>query len=317
MRCLGLGLRAVAAAAWLALASAAADYDVLVYGGTPGGVQAALAAAHEGLTVLLVTPQPLLGGLMSGGLGNTDVGNRKAIGGASLAFFQAICRAYGRPDTEGCYTFEPHVAEGVFEALTRAAASRVTVRLDTTLAGVARGAAGGVASATFVPTAVAEAAPVFSLAVPALAAVADTVTARVFIDATYEGDLLAAAGIATAVGREGVAAYNESHAGVLAEPSKFGSHQFKVFVDAIDHATGLPLPFVSRDPPGAVGSGDAKVQAYVRPRWGAGYSRVAEPLRSQLVLRSRRSRARAVAAATHPRSPHPHPHGRNRTSASR
>lgn len=235
------------------------DADVLVYGGTPGGIQAALAAANEGLTVILATPMPLLGGMMTGGLGATDTGNTTAIGGAALAFFQAVCAAYGKPvpPAGGCWDFEPHVAGAIFDALV-AAAPRVAVRLNATLVR-ATVASGRVTSVALAATAAAEAA---GTAAALRALPAADVAARVFIDASYEGDLLDAAGVATAVGREGREAYNESHAGVLAEPSAFGQHQFNVFVDAVNHTTGAPLPGVSGDPPGAVGAGDAKVQAF-------------------------------------------------------
>ena len=235
-----------------------ASYDIIIYGATPAGIQAALAAANEGRTALLATPQPLVGGMMSGGLGKTDVGNPAAIGGASAAFFSAVCAEYNDTSSTACYLFEPHVAEDVFNKLLAAASGRVDVALGTTLAAVARGPR-GLASASFVPTAAAERARGAS----ALAALpASVVSARVFIDASYEGDLLAAAGLTTAVGRESNATYNESHGGVLPEPNPFSNHQFKVFVDPLNATTGAPLKWVSAGPPAPVGSGDDKVEAY-------------------------------------------------------
>lgn len=244
-------------------ASSSSTFDVAVYGATPAGIQAALAVVSEGGTAFLASPMAHLGGMMTGGLGATDVGNASAIGGASLAFFVEVCRAYGKPVPRegGCFAFEPHVAEGIFQRIVAGAGPRLTVRLGATLVGAARGSGGGLASISLAPTAAAEAAR-DAAALRALAAGADVVSASAFIDATYEGDLLAAAGLTTAIGRESREVYNESYAGVLAEPSAVGSHQFKVNVDAIDHSTGLPLPLVSRNPPGAVGSGDAAVQAY-------------------------------------------------------
>src|SRR5262245_12187918 len=103
-------------------AQPAAQSDVVVYGGTAGGVIAAVAAAREGLSVVLVTPDRHLGGMVSGGLGWTDFGKKPVIGGYSLEFFERVGRKYGR-DVE--WHFEPHVAEAVFDDLVRDAHVRV------------------------------------------------------------------------------------------------------------------------------------------------------------------------------------------------
>jgi NADPH-dependent 2,4-dienoyl-CoA reductase/sulfur reductase-like enzyme len=84
-------------------------YDVVVYGGTAGGVMTAVSAAREGLKVALVSPDHHLGGMVSGGLGWTDYGRKEAIGGYSLEFFERVGKKYGR-DIE--WHFEPHVGEG-------------------------------------------------------------------------------------------------------------------------------------------------------------------------------------------------------------
>ena len=89
-------LRCALLAALCSRVASAADFDVVVYGATPAGIQAAVAAVGEGLTVLLATPAAELGGMMTGGLGNTDVGNPSAIGGASLQFFFDVCKQYGK-----------------------------------------------------------------------------------------------------------------------------------------------------------------------------------------------------------------------------
>jgi len=249
-------------------AAASPPYDLLVYGATPAGISTALAAAKEGLSVLLATPMPLVGGMMTGGLGNTDVGNSAAIAGAALDFFLRVCAAYGRNATPGappCWTFEPHVAARVFADMLAEAGARVEVRVNATLVAAAPRAppARGLASVTLVPTAAALAADAAggARALRALARAAAPTPARAFVDATYEGDLVDAAGLATAVGREGAAQYNESHGGVLPEPNDFSSHQFRVFVDGRD-AAGRALPLLDTPPPGPVGSADARVQAY-------------------------------------------------------
>jgi hypothetical protein len=237
-----------------ALAGAQQHYDAIVYGSTPGGIQSALAAGREGLSVLLVSPTARLGGLVAGGLGATDVGNPAAIGGASHAFFAAL----------GGYKFPPHAALQEFQRLLAAAAPNVTVLYNATLTAVSRSASdpSRVASIAVAPTALVEAtASAAQLGLAAGADAAATLAAAYFLDATYEGDLIAMAGVTTAFGREGTAEFGEDHAGVLAEPSKFGSHQFKVDVDPL-WPNGTLLPQISALPPGPVGSGDDKVQAY-------------------------------------------------------
>jgi hypothetical protein len=238
-----------AAMAALFCAAAAQPYDVIVYGSTPGGIQTAVAAAGEGLSVLLISPTARLGGLVAGGLGETDKGNPAAIGGASLAFFSATCAPGEAPP---CWEFPPHRALAAFEALL-AGAPKVTVLFNMTLTAAAKSGA-AVTSITVAPTALVEA------GAPSRGEEA-VFAAPYFADATYEGDLIAAAGVSYAVGREGRAEFGEDHAGVLAEPSSFGSHQFHVDLDPF-WPNGTLLPQISAGPPGAVGAGDGKVQAY-------------------------------------------------------
>ena len=97
-------------------------FDVVVYGGTAGGVITAVAAAREGLEVALLEPGRHLGGMVSGGLGWTDYGRKEVIGGYSLEFFERVGTKYGRPIE---WHFEPHVAEAVFDELVKEAGVRV------------------------------------------------------------------------------------------------------------------------------------------------------------------------------------------------
>ena len=94
------------------------QYDLVVYGGTAGGVTTAVAAAREGLKVALLEPGSHLGGMVSGGLGATDFGRKEVIGGMSLEFFQRVGRHYG--EKIGWY-FEPHVAEAIFKEMVKEA----------------------------------------------------------------------------------------------------------------------------------------------------------------------------------------------------
>src|SRR5512132_1800360 len=106
----------------LAGRQAPATYDLVVYGGTAGGVITAVSAAREGLSVALLEPGRHLGGMVSGGLGWTDYGRKEVIGGYSLEFFERVGRKYDRPIE---WHFEPHVAEAVFNDLIKEAGVRV------------------------------------------------------------------------------------------------------------------------------------------------------------------------------------------------
>src|SRR5512132_38683 len=102
----------------LAGRQAPATYDLVVYGGTAGGVITAVSAAREGLSVALLEPGRHLGGMVSGGLGWTDYGRKEVIGGYSLEFFERVGKKYDRPIE---WHFEPHVAEAVFNDLVKEA----------------------------------------------------------------------------------------------------------------------------------------------------------------------------------------------------
>jgi len=239
--------------------------DVCVYGGTAGGVVAAVQAARMGKTAVLAEPGNHLGGMTSGGLGATDIGNKAAIGGIAREFYQRVAQHYvrdtawkfekreayfaerGRNTTldelllpgATMWTFEPHVAENIlFQMINEA---KTPVYLQQRLASVRK--EGG--RITEIAT---ENGRVYR--------------AKMFIDATYEGDLMARAGISFSVGREANAQYNETLNGVRAETPK---HQFTVSVDPYlkpgDQASGL-LPFVQPGDGGKPGEADRSVQAY-------------------------------------------------------
>jgi hypothetical protein len=218
--------------------------DVLVYGATAGGVIAAVAVAREGKSVLLIDPERHVGGMVTGGLGATDHGNRAAIGGYSREFFDRVrthyVTKYGlkSPQVRDCsdgFHFEPHVAALVFRDML--AEARIKPLTGQRLAKVDRKEA-HLRSLTTVK--------------------GDTFTAAVFIDATYEGDLMAEAGVKFNVGREGREDHGESLAGVQ-EHSR--AHQWPVMVSGLD-AGGKLLPFIQPGPLGPPGQGDRKIQAY-------------------------------------------------------
>lgn len=241
--------------------------DVLVYGGTSSGVIAAVQAAKMGKDVILVGPDTHLGGLTSGGLGFTDSGNTRAIGGLSREFYHRIWLAYQSEDAwpwqqresfanrgqgtqsivdsdQTMWTFEPHVAEGVFDAWVEE--MEVPVHRDEWLDrenGAAK-AGNRISSITMLS--------------------GNSYAAEVFIDATYEGDLMAAAGVSYHVGREGKDVYGEEwngvQVGVLHHRHYFMS-DISPYVVPGDPESGV-LPLVSTEPPGERHSGDHRVQAY-------------------------------------------------------
>ncbi len=238
------------------------DYDLVVYGATPSGIVAAIQAARLGNSVALLAESTHLGGVVTAGLGATDLNNLAAVGGIAREFYQwmylyyslpeAWVREtqdeywlslgtdfwYGRSDTQKMHwMFEPGAARTVFDAML--AAAGVPVALDARLertAGVSR-----------------EAERITALRTESGA----EYRAQVFIDASYEGDLLAAAGVSYTVGREGNARYGEQYNGIRFNAS-LGINPYVVPGDPI---SGL-LPYIEPDPPGTDGAGDHRVQAY-------------------------------------------------------
>jgi hypothetical protein len=267
-RVLSLPVVVLVAFALRAFAAAPATYDVVIYGGTSAGVASALQTARMGKTAVLIEPTQFLGGLTTGGLGATDIGNKRAIGGIAREFYGRIWQYYQDPavwtrqsradyfdrrnattgaDEKTMWTFEPHVATRIYDDLLREAGSAITVvrgeRLD-----LAQGK-GVIKDGARIVRIVMESGRAFE--------------GRMFIDATYEGDLLAKAGVRYHVGREANAVYGETINGV--QVAHTVSHQFTKQVDPYvkpgDPKSGL-LPGINAAGPGEEFSGDRKVQAY-------------------------------------------------------
>ncbi|HEX5220032.1 MAG TPA: FAD-dependent oxidoreductase [Verrucomicrobiae bacterium] len=190
-----------------ARASDSETVDVLVYGSTPSGVAAAVEAARRGCKVLLACPQKHAGGMAASGLSTTDTGGRRDLyGGFMVEFVQRVHREYRRilgdnsPDLElarGGWVYEPSVAEKVFTDFINEQSDRLSFYRGHHLL-EAKTQNGRVTE--------------ISLVSPRNAMV--RVKARTFIDATYEGDLAAAAKVKYRVGREGRDEYGESKAGI-------------------------------------------------------------------------------------------------------
>ncbi len=215
------------------------SFDVVVYGGTAGGVVSAVTAAREGLNTALISPDKHLGGMVSGGLSNTDVGKKEVIGGTALEFYLRAGRKYGLSDfgQEIAWRHEPHVAEEIFRQMIASSGAYVfEARLKER---------GGVRTAG---------ARIESIETEN----GDVFRARVFIDASYEGDLMAQAGVSYMVGREGSAEFGESLAGVR---DKTPLHQFLVDILPRDE-TGRLLPEISTRQLPPPGTADRAVQAY-------------------------------------------------------
>jgi len=253
-----------ASAADFAKAEDGKTYDVVVYGGTSGGIVAAVQTARLGKSVVLIEPGKHLGGLTSGGLGATDIGNKGAIGGISREFYQRVRKHYndaaswtretrdkyesrkGRvtePNEDTMWTFEPHVATAIYHEMLKEAGVPVVVgeRLELKAGGVVK--QGNKITAIKMES-------------------GRTFAGRIFIDATYEGDLMAKAGVGYHVGREANATYGETLNGVQLGSK---SHQFHKQVDPYrtpgDPSSGV-LPGLHAGSPGVHGEGDKRVQAY-------------------------------------------------------
>ena len=216
------------------------SYDLIIYGGTSAGTTAAVQATRMGKTALIIHPGKHLGGMTSSGLGATDIGNKKAIGGISREFYQRLGKHYGNQEA---WTFEPHVAEKTFNDMLQEAGVVVILNERLDLRGGVEKQNGRILAITM------ESGRRFA--------------ASMFIDATYEGDLMAKAGVSYHVGREANVVYEESLNGVQTKNAKY--HQFATAIDPYivkgDATSGL-LPGIHPGQPGAEGSGDHRVQAY-------------------------------------------------------
>ncbi len=238
----------------------APQYDVVIYGGTSAGVVAAVQAARMNKRVVLIEPTTHVGGLSAAGLGFTDTGDKRVIGGVAREFYRRIKRRYDEPtawryerpeqyeyyraDADAMWTFEPHVAEQIFDQMLSELPIDVVrgQRLNRTSGVEMRGQR------------------ILAISTEQKR----TFHGKMFIDATYEGDLMAAAGVTYTVGRESNAKYNETLNGVQVKQN-IHNHRFPKPVDPYvipgNPNSGL-LPHIHSQSPGKEGQGDHRVQAY-------------------------------------------------------
>ena len=221
--------------AWIVPTNQVLDTDICVYGGTAGGVIAAVAAARCGKRVVLLNPARHLGGMTTGGLGWTDIGNKDAIGGLARRFYQRVGAHYGREEE---WRFEPHVAAHVLcdMLIERDVDVHQPQFLD---------------AVQMIGSRLTEARMLGGL----------RVRARQFIDATYEGDLLAAAGVSYTVGRESNGVYGETLNGIQVRDLHQFSHPVDPYVEPGNPDSGL-LPGIEPQRGGDLGAGDHRIQAY-------------------------------------------------------
>ncbi|MBP8156390.1 MAG: FAD-dependent oxidoreductase, partial [Leadbetterella sp.] len=242
--------------------------DVIIYGGTSAAITAAVQVKKMGKSVIIVSPDTHLGGLSSGGLGFTDTGNKEVIGGLSREFYQRLYAHYqnpeawnwqkkeeygnkgqGTPAIDGTnrtmWIFEPHAAEKVFEDFVKEYKIKVYRNewLDRASNGILK-TNGSIQSIKTLS--------------------GNVYKGKMFIDATYEGDLMALAGVSYHVGREANSVYGEKWNGAQAGIFHHGHHfkskisPYKIVGDA---SSGL-LPEISTEKLGSNGIGDNKIQAY-------------------------------------------------------
>lgn len=242
--------------------------DVVIYGGTSAAITTAVQLARMDKRVVIVCPDRHLGGMSSSGLGFTDTGDKSVIGGISREFYQRVYTAYqdsnswkwqkreeygnvgqGTPAIDGdrktMWIFEPHIAEGIFEEMVKE--NQIDVYRDKWLdrdKGVVK-QNGKILSIKMLT--------------------GETFKAKIFVDATYEGDLMASAGVSYQVGREAASVYNERwngvQKGVFHHGHNFGALSVSPYTIPGDPSSGV-LPRISTADPGNNGDGDNKIQAY-------------------------------------------------------
>jgi hypothetical protein len=236
------------------------NFDVVIYGGTPAGLAAAIQTARLGKTVALIEPTSHVGGIMVNGLGGTDIDNHPefqnslAVGGIALEFYRKVAQHYGRLNEfesklknktkdGSIWRFEPHLADEIIKVWLKE--YPISVFLNTRLK---EGKASVQKIGSNISKIEAENGEVFS--------------AKIFIDASLEGDLLAFAGVSTTWGRESNSQYGETKNGIRAETTHA---QFSVKVDPYN-IPGNPssgvIPTIQNEPFGTPGEGDKSIQAY-------------------------------------------------------
>jgi hypothetical protein len=239
--------------------------DIVIYGSSPAAIAAAVQAKRMGASAVIVSPETRIGGLTTGGLGQTDIGNKAAFGGIALEFYKAVAAYYADPKRwtrqkpesyfpdgqcagskgrESMWTFEPSAALAILEGWEKR--HGLDIRRGEWLDrenGVVKENGKIVAIKTLS---------------------GEVYRGQVFVDATYEGDLMAAAGVSYTIGREGNAVYGESLNGN--QPAQARFHQLNVGVDPYvvkgDPKSGLLFGVEPFDPNLKEGDGDKRVQAY-------------------------------------------------------
>jgi hypothetical protein len=253
------------------------NFDLVIYGGTSAGVSAAIQASRMGKTVILIEPTNRIGGLTTGGLGQTDIGNKQAIGGIAREFYQNVKKYYQQPENwkwqksneykdggqtrtdsgeDAMWTFEPSAALKIFHQMLEPE-KNITLVYNQRLnrkTGVMK-----------------KKGQITSIAMES----GEVYAGKMFIDATYEGDLMAAAKVSYTIGRESNEKYGETINGIQSADSIFTlsgirsigavNHNFHPGVDPYitkgDPASRL-LPFINPKPLKKDGSGDKSIQAY-------------------------------------------------------
>lgn len=252
------------------------SYDIVVYGGTSAGIAAAIQSSLMGKSVVVIEPSARIGGLTTGGLGQTDIGNKQVIGGISREFYQNIRRYYEKPENwkwqkkeeymdggqtrtakgeDAMWTFEPSAALKVYAEMI--AREKIDIIYNQRL-----NRSNGVKK---------QGQHIVEIEMES----GEKYRGKMFVDATYEGDLMAAAGVSYTIGRESNSEYGETLNGVQANKvsttlrgtvSKNGIHHN--FIDGVDPyivkgdpSSGL-LPFIVEGGPGIDGHGDKGIQAY-------------------------------------------------------
>ena len=248
-------------------------YDIVIYGGTSAGIAAAIQSSRMGKSVMLIEPSQRLGGLTTGGLGATDIGNKDAIGGISREFYQNIKKYYDDPrnwkwqkredykesrnveNQDAMWTFEPSAALSVYKKMIANENIKVVY-------GEKLNREDGVKK---------NGTKIISIEMQS----GKMYIGKMFIDATYEGDLMAAAGVSYRIGRESNKKYGETLNGVQANRISLTLRKtvsnnsiHHNFIDGVDPyiikgdpSSGL-LPFITKGGPGIDGSSDKGIQAY-------------------------------------------------------